>query len=473
MSLEVFMKKNKIEKLMIILICFFAVSCSSVKKQNAYGIIGQMEESEKKLNEQDGQNKTNIEWGGWDKTSNRPIDYKNGLINIKINPKQGAFCFYVIKEETVTDEEINKIIQSIKKENSKASKKLQQKLKEKKKLRRQLKRKQRVNIFKKDVSSDKNDKIIRYIPVMSTVDEYVLSGFHLNVDGKSYKLNDAFPVRCVAREMDDGCEIFYLIPNVAVVSVKFECFSSDNRAQKADMVRISSKVKNIKEGKGEFALKLILDTVLGETDGHHFYVKNKTAIENETIHRRFSHDSWFLSKNENASMQILLHGKDISPINFVAFANYSTLNTSDWEPIMYDQKTFNTIDSYNNTALCINWIPKTMENGSSFEEVFYLAFADKDVTPNGMAYIGPLSVEDMMQVDDDLEYVQKMEADDDIDSQVDYDIKSLRKIQLTTEYIRDLINEIVNLENSDTAVNRTELLQLNAELDAILSVLRQ
>ena len=72
-----------------------------------------------------------------------------------------------------------------------------------------------------------------------------------------------------------------------------------------------------------------------------------------------------------------------------------------------------------------------------------------------------------------MEYVQKMEADDDIDSQVDYDIKSLRKIQLTTEYIRDLINEIVNLENSDTAVNRTELLQLNAELDAILSVLRQ
>ena len=83
--------------------------------------------SEKKLNEQDGQNKTNIEWSGWDKTSNRPIDYKNGLINIKINPKQGAFCFYVIKEETVTDEEINKIIQSIKKENSKASKKLKQK----------------------------------------------------------------------------------------------------------------------------------------------------------------------------------------------------------------------------------------------------------------------------------------------------------------------------------------------------------
>jgi hypothetical protein len=56
---------------------------------------------------------------------------------------------------------------------------------------------------------------------------------------------------------------------------------------------------------------------------------------------------------------------------------------------------------------------------------------------------------------------------------VDYDIKSLSKVQLTAEYIRDLLNEIVNLENSGTSVNRTELLQLNAELDAILSVLRQ
>jgi hypothetical protein len=174
------------------------------------------------------------------------------------------------------------------------------------------------------------------------------------------------------------------------------------------MVRISSKVKNIKEGKGEFALKLILDTVLGETDGHHFYVKNKTAIENETIHRRFSHDSWFLSKNENASMQILLHGKDISPINSVAFANYSTLNTPEWEPTMYDQKTFDTINSYNNTAFCINWIPKTMENGTSFEEVFYLAFADKDITPNGMAYIGSSTIGEMILVDD-LEVVQKIE----------------------------------------------------------------
>ena len=90
-----------------------------------------MEESEKKLNEQDGQNKTNIEWGGWDKTSNRPIDYTNGIINIRIKPKLGSFCFYVINEDE------------------------------------------------------------KHIPVMSTTNEYVLSSFYLKAGKKVYKLNDS------------------------------------------------------------------------------------------------------------------------------------------------------------------------------------------------------------------------------------------------------------------------------------------
>ena len=39
--------------------------------------------------------------------------------------------------------------------------------------------------------------------------------------------------------------------------------------------------------------------------------------------------------------------------------------------------------------------------------------------------------------------------------------------------IQNLLDKIANLEQAGTALNRTELLQLNAELDAILSVLRQ
>jgi spoIIIJ-associated protein len=63
--------------------------------------------------------------------------------------------------------------------------------------------------------------------------------------------------------------------------------------------------------------------------------------------------------------------------------------------------------------------------------------------------------------------------EDNVVPQVKFDVTSLSTEQLTTEYIQNLLDRIANLEQSGTALNRTELLQLNAELDAILSVLRQ
>ena len=74
-----------------------------------------------------------------------------------------------------------------------------------------------------------------------------------------------------------------------------------------------------------------------------------------------------------------------------------------------------------------------------------------------------------VQVEEIVEEVKE----DNVVPQVKFDVTSLSKEQLTTEYIQNLLDKIANLEQSGTALNRTELLQLNAELDAILSVLRQ
>ena len=69
--------------------------------------------------------------------------------------------------------------------------------------------------------------------------------------------------------------------------------------------------------------------------------------------------------------------------------------------------------------------------------------------------------------------IQRWDLSDLDNPQVKFDVTSLSTEQLTTEYIQNLLDKIANLEQSGTALNRTELLQLNAELDAILSVLRQ
>ena len=56
---------------------------------------------------------------------------------------------------------------------------------------------------------------------------------------------------------------------------------------------------------------------------------------------------------------------------------------------------------------------------------------------------------------------------------VDFYIKNMTKDHLTPEYIQSLLDRIAALEESSSALNRQELLQLNAELDAILTYLRQ
>ena len=49
----------------------------------------------------------------------------------------------------------------------------------------------------------------------------------------------------------------------------------------------------------------------------------------------------------------------------------------------------------------------------------------------------------------------------------------MTKDHLTPEYIQSLIDRISALEEDSPSLNRQELLQLNAELDAILTYLRQ
>ena len=56
---------------------------------------------------------------------------------------------------------------------------------------------------------------------------------------------------------------------------------------------------------------------------------------------------------------------------------------------------------------------------------------------------------------------------------VDFYIKNMSKEQLTPEYIQSLLDRIAALEENSSSVNQQELLQLNAELDAILTYLRQ
>ena len=56
---------------------------------------------------------------------------------------------------------------------------------------------------------------------------------------------------------------------------------------------------------------------------------------------------------------------------------------------------------------------------------------------------------------------------------VEFNVNGIPKEKFTPEYIQKLLDRISELEKDTSVANREEILQLNAELDEILSVLRQ
>ena len=176
---------------------------------------------------------------------------------------------------------------------------------------------------------------------------------------------------------------------------------------------------------------------------------------------------------------------------------------------MLSYRVFDTVLSYNNSAVCTIWKPMKLEPSASGKIVFYIAlsgdgspatgekyvyskeFEEKEVLPEktdksgksvtGLEVITPFSVEDaeekgaksVTEIPDDNALVIEEPGKTHEIPNVDFYIKNMTKDHLTPEYIQSLLDRIEALEADSPSLNRQELLQLNAELDAILTYLRQ
>lgn len=389
---------------------------------------------------------------GWVDTSNKPIDYSLGKIRFKVKPKKGTFNILVLNEDE------------------------------------------------------------RSIPVLSTSNEYMTTSFYLLAGKKIYKLNEDSNVKTFARRIENGVSLRYFIENVSEVVVNFECLKSSETSD-YDTIKVSSTVTNLKKTKNNFALKVIFDTVLGETDRHHFYNSNKEPVRNELSLRNFKYEKWFVSQNSSASLQFLFEGSDITPPSLVALANYSTLaNKKSWEPDMSTYKTFDTVLSYNNSAVGVYWEKQPLAVEENFTSIFYMAVASDNHQPSGDLLINDSSIgnNDVEIITTDKE-PEKKAVEEPVkefitpDSQpktpennspievidqpviveeknIDSDIQNKKKTnekednfeeKYTEEYVRRLLIRIAELETSNAEINKSELDMLNAELDSILEYLRK
>ena len=342
------------------------------------------------------------------------------------------------------------------------------------------------------------------VPVLSTANEYVTNAFYLKTNKKIYNLVTDNTVKSSARQTTDGAVINYEIPSVAQISVYFSCFASEKKKE-ADMIKVTATIKNISNRNDDFSFKALLDTVLGEAAAFHFYTWEDIPVKSEVLYRTLQNQKWFVSKNINGAMQLFFTGADCTAPELVALANYSTFEKNSWEPDMLSYRVFDTVLSYNNSGVCAIWKPIKLAPAESGKVVFYMALSG-DGTPasgekfiyskefeekpeeekdgksaSGLDVITPFSVvgetaEETPGVTEFTGAAQKVSEAAETPAEipnVDFYIKNMTKEHLTPEYIQSLLDRIAALEEDSPSLNRQELLQLNAELDAILTYLRQ
>lgn len=356
------------------------------------------------------------------------------------------------------------------------------------------------------------------VPVLSTANEYTTTSFYLKAGRKIVKLCDDSSVVSAAKKTEKGLKVRYSVDKTAVVIIDFECFSS-KEGEPEDSIKITAAIVSQSKKKNDFSLKFIMDTVLGETDRHHFYNSEGLPVKNEVLFHSMDQEKWFCSKNSRASMQVIFSGGESTPVESVALANFSTLDTKKWEADMTTFRSFDTVLSYNNSAAGIYWPKMALQPQEEGHYVFYISLAADGEVPGGAEYLVKEAAAQAAQEGQEEAAAQTKPAVQKPEETPVQNIEAVKEDKpakeavppkkeekpaqeavppkdepepvpavqekpeekaapeligddkLSVDYIQQLLDKIDQLEAGDPDLNKAEINALNAELDAIITIL--
>lgn len=325
-----------------------------------------------------------------------------------------------------------------------------------------------------------------YIPLLSTYDAYSSSYFSVKVGSKEYKLQSNIDIKTEARNTPLGAQMAYYISEEVQVVLDFSIMPSIATSSRMDMIRVTVFVINIGRNIQSFAVKGVFDTVLGENTTSHFSTSLHSSINSEIQFQSMDEELWVRSSNPEAAIQFLLGGKEISKIETVTLASRDKIDTSTWIPSVMTARSFNSVTSYNNSAIAVNWPASYLDTFRTSNYGFYISVATGMNAPAGQQFLKDLengktalgtaatSNPSKTSVAPDPIPLSKEEYDSITPSILDNLPTSSKEAFVKTremmdaDYIQDLIDHIQILQDDENEVDKAELDSLNEELDTIL-----
>lgn len=306
--------------------------------------------------------------------------------------------------------------------------------------------------------------------VLTKYDGSSSSYFSAKIGSTSYRLNQDAGVTRELRKLGTGAQLAYTVEKKVQIVVGFEPISSVLGAPE-DLVRVTVYMTNISKTPSDIAIKALFDTILGEGTDYHFITSTGVKIKGEKQFATMKNERSVISSNGRTSVQFVLFGDTVSAPEWVSFSNRDSLVKGPWVPVIVDSRSFNTVLAYNNSALTVNWSSEKIKSGETSTISFYIAVATDSQMPNGLAFVDSLSTptkEESVEIREEPKKQLDLKKPD-----VDFVLPPITDNQLDPVYIQNLIDRINALQSDPATVDRVEVRQLNAELDAILEKIRQ
>lgn len=295
-------------------------------------------------------------------------------------------------------------------------------------------------------------------------DDYATTYFSLLLDDAVYRLRRDSVSSMRSTESDLGAGLVYRVKDKLNVSMNLSFLPQFSGVEQG-LVKIEVELENISSSAVNVGLKGVFDTLLGENSGIHFVTARYPYVSTEETFTEMALLQWVRSTNGNESIQFLFDGNGISSPRLVALANKDVVTADGWIPNTKAGRTFNSVFSYNNSAVCALWNTMSLTPATKSSVTFYIALAAKSKVPPSAQFLGKKEGTGTSTDGDEIVY-----TDED---GVVYTVGDITDSMLNMRYINDLLDRIRRLEEDPENIDRNELLRLNGELDAILEKVRR
>lgn len=311
----------------------------------------------------------------------------------------------------------------------------------------------------------KSNKNGKFISLIDNSNYSVNSGFYLDIDGITRKLERTYDINVVTNSSDYGLSVIFEIKNQAEVEIIFSTFASSTSSS-ADSVKVVASVKNLSDEIHEYSLKAVFDTLLGEATNNHFFTATINPVKAVTTIDSMANHKYVASSNGYDTVAFLLAGQTISSPEKVFLASRDNLLKTQWIENTKDGSVFDSINTYNNSALGILWRTVELAPFSKSSFAFYIVTStNKKAFPLEKSF--PSTILELNNPED-------VNTSTYVDSYgVTYTVGTYSDAQLDPEYIANLLNRVHSLEIESDGSNRDEIKKLNAELEAILKKIKR